>query len=667
MGSRSVQGFKVNLIRFSREQEEYRCLRTNRLWGWLVAWIGIMWLLVAALPQLPAPIEDGVDASWNLALNMIHDQRLSFGRDIVYTSGPLGYLLTPEPDLASPWPVLSLRLLGWALSATVAVLVSKLYGPSTGLAAALVLCTQLILAPQYAKYFSDAMLVGYIPALLLVAMPLHGRFKWLVLAGLIAGLAMLIKVNDGLTAILLYLILSVATVWRSADWRLLPMLAALPAAVFLLGIAVTQGDLYGGLVFLWRSLELVRGYSEAMSYHGPVWQTGLILLYACLLAGMPAVLGNRWYWRSPEALCAGVAAFMAFKHSVVRQDVHADQALNRMAIAFLFLLVASRRPAERRVMAALMVFGALFTWTCAIGQRQIFARNALKQLSPSGVRETLAALFHWPERYYKLQAVADQKRQHLVLPSDFHDRVGRSSVDGFPHCIDAVRANRWNYRPRPTIESSAAYTARLDELNALHITGGHAPQFALFKWHAIDHRHPLLQEVATNWALIENYEPALFDADALLLERKSLRRHGVWIENAAIDASWGEWVPLPEIQAGESLLLSAQISRSTWGSLRSFFLRAPYIWIHLVRRSGRESRYRVIRDLLRSPSLIRPFPEDLAALAEVFRNPSFEEADPVARLCLRAPNPGSFAPRFRLTWHRVRWRGGLPASPKVRE
>ena len=44
--------------------------------------------------ETPGP---GVDASWNAGLAMAVEQGLHFGRDVVFTYGPLGFLSTPLP------------------------------------------------------------------------------------------------------------------------------------------------------------------------------------------------------------------------------------------------------------------------------------------------------------------------------------------------------------------------------------------------------------------------------------------------------------------------------------------------------------------------------------------------------------------------------------------
>jgi hypothetical protein len=66
------------------------------------------WHLLFLLPLIyfiPFPIffapSTGLDPSWRISLNMAIDKGLIFGKDIVFTYGPLGYLETRIPELVS--------------------------------------------------------------------------------------------------------------------------------------------------------------------------------------------------------------------------------------------------------------------------------------------------------------------------------------------------------------------------------------------------------------------------------------------------------------------------------------------------------------------------------------------------------------------------------------
>ncbi|HEY6987048.1 MAG TPA: hypothetical protein VH369_01625, partial [Bryobacteraceae bacterium] len=63
----------------------------------LVILLGI-WIALANVPYLPEPQGTGLGASWVYGLNMAHARGFSFGTDVVFTYGPLSYLILPDPE-----------------------------------------------------------------------------------------------------------------------------------------------------------------------------------------------------------------------------------------------------------------------------------------------------------------------------------------------------------------------------------------------------------------------------------------------------------------------------------------------------------------------------------------------------------------------------------------
>ncbi len=74
----------------------------------------LIWIGLALLPMPPQIPITGLDASWAHALNVAHARNFIFGRDIVFTFGPLGYLLYPLPGTV---PALAAFATGWIVHA----------------------------------------------------------------------------------------------------------------------------------------------------------------------------------------------------------------------------------------------------------------------------------------------------------------------------------------------------------------------------------------------------------------------------------------------------------------------------------------------------------------------------------------------------------------------
>src|ERR1700730_1906518 len=81
----------------------------------VLAGLFILWIILASFPVPPFGLGSGLDASWGYALNMAHAQHLVFGKDFIFTFGPLGYLTCPDPDLADRFTTLAFRLAAYLL------------------------------------------------------------------------------------------------------------------------------------------------------------------------------------------------------------------------------------------------------------------------------------------------------------------------------------------------------------------------------------------------------------------------------------------------------------------------------------------------------------------------------------------------------------------------
>ena len=92
-----------------------------------LGWAGILTFFVLTFPTVPLGID--LDSSWSAVLVYAHQHGLQFGKDIVFTYGPLGFLTVPYyagqgvavrmlVDFALCFGVTSgLCLLGWRMGA----------------------------------------------------------------------------------------------------------------------------------------------------------------------------------------------------------------------------------------------------------------------------------------------------------------------------------------------------------------------------------------------------------------------------------------------------------------------------------------------------------------------------------------------------------------------
>ena len=612
--------------------------------------LALVWMLLSVLPSVPLTLYTGMDASWYYAINMAHAKGVPFGTHLMFTVGPLGYLATPDPDYAHAGTVLVFRVFTY---------LCLLYGILRclhwlGLRSAVVIGGVLVIQTLLAQHFPDVWSAAYLAICLAAAASGAKSLCDLTLAGFAAGFTLLFKVNEGFMAYAVF-----GSIWLYAAFRLrtrirlLIVIALLPALVLLAGMQLLSGNALAAIPYIRNALDTMGGFSSAASFPGPVWQSGLAFLYLLLIFSIPVLLRAYSTLTLPGVLPALLVAFTAFKHGMVRQDSHADMVQVKLAIAALFLMVACTRSAERRVLGALALFSALFTVGIVTDHQEWIITQAKARITPPGI---VASLRYMISTDFAWQQVRRDMHDHLAplkLDTSFHQIVGQSSVDAFPENIDVIRANGWNYLPRPGIQSSASFTPRLDAINARYLESGRGSDFALFVWYAIDVRHPFLQDPQTVFALLDRYQPAYAGNQALLLQRSQQANFTTPEKIGEASIGWYERVDLPPARPGELILARIHIRPSLWGRLHSFLFRSTPVVAHIGYRSGKSNFYRVVPANLAAGAIVSAMPHDLNEFtAFVNKEP---DPDPPAWISWNCKGLLEYKAAIHMEWYRTRW------------
>lgn len=611
--------------------------------GRFLAFLGIAWLLTASMPKLPLPLRTGVDAAWYYALNLIHRDGGRIGPDIVFTMGPLGYLTVPDPEITPWWQPLLLRVIAWAGLVWGVLRLARAWPSWAALNATAVLCSIGLLAYHY----PDAWQASYLAALLAcAAAPSAGSYG---IAGVLTGITLLLKANEALSALALYLVLLLAhRRMLSGGWLWLP---AIPFVILLAGAWAVNGGMETAGPYLLGALEVVRGFTEAASIAGPQWQLALfLLLWGCLFA-LALMDSGLSCLRHPAFWCAALQTFQSFKHGMVRQDGHADLAMLKLAAGALFLLAVMRDAAFRKAFVLLCLFCCLFTWSYMADVRTPHFRRGLTSLTPGGIAGAAQDLATYKAGYARIDATARAHRSRLVLGEPYHSLIGAGSVDAFPDQIDWIRANGWNYRARPTIDSITAFTARLNQLNAQHFAGPRAPDFLLFFFEPIDSRHPLLQDTGAVLAMLERYEVVYEGPKALLLKRRPQRLQTRFRAMGETVAGWEEPFTPPTAGAGETVWASIEVVPSLYGRLRWFLFRADPPFLEADFADGRILWMRLLRETALEPLPVTPLPRDLPEAAQYLRNVRLPSGAEAVRLMFRTNGRNQYSPRIRVRWY----------------
>ena len=318
-------------------------------------------------------VAPGIDSSWGAALHLAARDGLVFGRDVVFTYGPFGYLVDARLYQSDTWAlaVVAHVLAGLLLAYSLLRLLERGMGllPSALVAAPLMLLLSRLLLVGSPLLPQVLVLVVMLWSfeMVLAAHERVGTGRTLLAAAATAAV-MTVKLDAGVACLVVagYAI----TVAGSRDGG--PRAAAIapccdssrPTAGVLLILWLVVGQPISALPdWLGRSVDIVRGYSAAMNIEGGQhWEYTVALL----LIGTVAVLiarasfparAERW---TTLGLFA-VVALIAFKQGFVRHDTHVVQ----FFAVFAVLPVAFIR--KWGTATTLVVMIVPFVALCAIG------------------------------------------------------------------------------------------------------------------------------------------------------------------------------------------------------------------------------------------------------------------------------------------------------------
>ena len=571
----------------------------------------LLWLLIAlAIFTFPRPPALELDSSWRMALGYAFTKNLQWGTDLVFTYGPLGFLMGK-----TYWGQLFWEMVGW--QAFQAMVFSFLL-LSEG---------KRLQGVARFFYFAFVLLLGviYEDALHMIAIALLG---WRVIrradeespraqlwaAALLAVLGAVKFTN------LMFAGVAVALAAALALYRRAPRAAALNLGVFagttlVIWLLCGQNPL-NFPAYVVSSLQVSSGYNDGMSLPtaANVLVTGLLvaaLVVAYLVLHVRAST-RRAFALANVALCSAFL-FLNWKHGFVRADGHL---IGFFICALLpitaFPALLADAPALRWIRQALLLPAGIL---CLVGIEQALPgnfRGSANQLMDH-VWGRVSNISHWS---YFRQTLRDQmlvQRKASQLDK-VNATVGRATIDIIGHQQAIAIFNKLNYHPRPVFQSYSAYSAPLARRNLDFYASKDAPEYVLLTIETLDGRLPTMDDPLLLNYLLHAYDYVLTEKTWQLWRRRP--------DAPAPETVAPRRLTTKELAFGETLDVSDRAQQPTWitvdlqpslfGRIRKFLYKQPLVHLVVEDTAGLTSRYRLPPDEGRAGFILNPLIEDLA-------------------------------------------------------
>ena len=414
-----------------------------------------------------------VDLSWQLGLHQATAAGLAFGRDIVFTYGPLGFLSRPTPFIG---PTSALAFVATA-AMYLAVVGLLLHGSLRLFPAwvAVVLTLAFSRAIGWLEPFEALQVFAFglgVEVLRLDSVAKAWRVA--VIAGCLAGFAILGKLNVGVFVCAMAVVVVFAV--SRPRWSGVLVLAGVTIAATV-GLWLAAGQQLFDLVpYVRASEEIITGYSDAMG----VTPTNAASVYAAffVVAAIVAAVAYRtsagWPRDRRLALAAIVILllFASWKFTFVRS--HIGPTFATLAFGTLVLLPATvRRRVSVPVLLAVSVAFLLILRLPVANYADVVTSSA------NFLRQSRDTVLPW-----RWDAAADRTREHLrselLVPSSILAELDghTMSIDPFSAAIASAYPTL-TWRPLPVFQSYSVYTSALDQLNADRLSSAARPEMIL--------------------------------------------------------------------------------------------------------------------------------------------------------------------------------------------
>jgi hypothetical protein len=613
---------------------------------------GVVWrvlilvtFVIVTFPPCFDTMKAGLDASWAIGLNEASSRHMVYGRDIIFTYGPLGFALAPL-DLGSNLVHailfrLGLHILWWTSVGTLLFRIRG-YGATLLFAAASSL-SGIQFGPARDFNFGLTGVVILTTAGYLLLAHLDRRLLWALPAVIVSAAALLAKFNIGVACTGSIVVWAIIELLRDRSPRMLGRLGLLA-----LTYVVVLGGLfrvYGGPInalgeFLRYSKEIASGYSSQMSLSGPGVEVAIlaVVLGLAIIAAAGILLRASY---TPALLITLFPLFVLFKGASVRR--HPNHLLTYcppMVGLAAFLLpgrIGRWRSWMRQAVVALAFLGAL--WFAPSSASSVLTRGAVSWVSLRKHEEVRASI----------RASDSKVKDQLKLPTPILSRIGSATVDVYPWDLCYITANGLNWKPRFVFQSYTAYTPALDRRCAEDYRANDAPRYIVYSHQSIDSEHPCIVDPATWMEIYRWYDVVDQAGKILLLERRVSPRWDAREELGSRLLTFGQRWEVPQDIQGP-VILRASLRLNLVGKLYSLLYKVYPPTIRVEYRDGGVMDYRLVWQNVKSGFLVSSLPRDVDTQRRFFEGGE-AEADGVRSITFLDDN-GCFVKGFHVTWLR---------------
>lgn len=416
-----------------------------------------MILTLCTLPVGIGATGSSLDFSWIAGLYMAVDEGRHFGTEVVYTYGPLGFLVWP-----SLW-IGSLAVVSFAYTIVVYFGFVAVLTWSLGRTVGLVTAAFIVFFTSVAFGFFDQLPLMLAIGVCFIALredrPTHGMSLLVYGGGLLCAIEPLVKLSVGPPLVLMMFLAMVGARGDRREWATFIGIGVV--GFFVLWFVTGQG-----VGNLWdyadNGVQIIKGYGEAMGYHlAAAWEAVALAIFSIAL-----VVGiHRARFRDTRAkwfatAITAVVSYTSFKYGTTQFVKSGPPTVAMASLLAVFLMAPWPRRRAPAFVVGTVIFGAIIVHASGLPVTldPVVRLETFKESVELAIRPGL--------RHQKIAEERNTLRTTLGVPQPILDAVAGKTVAIEPWEITVAWAYELDWKPMPVFQNYQAYTQQLDRLNA---------------------------------------------------------------------------------------------------------------------------------------------------------------------------------------------------------
>jgi hypothetical protein len=521
--------------------------------------------------------EAGLDNSWRIALSLAKQEQLTWGKDIIFTYGPLGTWFHRLTIFSSEWGIVA----------------SDLFIYTT-------ICFMIFHSTlRFTKIYH--FIIHFVLWVFIQEMTGEWEHFWFFFTCIYWGAISLDTTNNRRIIILYSLFLAVINYFIKANYGIIGISFSAVLICYLTltkRLKVIEGISFILLILLFTlslaqllhtdivgytvsNLYIISGYNESMAVL-PLFKWKIVasiylvgaLMCLCTIFYCITLASNYKqvsYQKLDNLFLLGTSLGLAFiltKYSLVRaDDGHITSFVKLISLPLFLVIYFIKHDYIRFIYTGLILLN--FVSYLLFYQETFGHITYYYPLSFVGRLHLLKSYVEEATNGHHFMATPN-------LPSEIRQMIGKQTVDVVPTEISLIYFNHLTYNPRPIIQSYQAYNDYLDLKNRAKYLSNSRPDWIIYQVGTLDNKYAWGEETQTLLAMIQGYHLEKEWKGYLFLKKNTLIKKMILVKTAKQEVPINSVVPIDTTQHKQLLhLIKINTQLNLYGKFLKIIFQAP--------------------------------------------------------------------------------------------